>query len=569
MLEQTITYADMARRLSKKRIGDLLVEKKVITESQLDKALEVQRKEGGLLGEVLIRQGLIKYDALLELLSNQLNVPIMDIKGRIIKEDILKLVPEKIARARNIIPIEIVGDQLVIVMGRPEDLATIDDINLITGMKICVAIGNPLDIDRAIDKNYQFSNELDIQSVGEDGESEREDDEEEKLIDFTPAVQNLNKIINHAIQDGASDIHLEPYKKKLRVRFRIDGVLQDKYALPVSVNEVFLSRLKILAKMNIAEMRRPQDGQFTIKSGSKNVDIRVATAGTAHGERATLRILDKSLTLIKLDNLGFAPDTMEQLTNMLRTTFGMILVGGPTGSGKTTTLYSMINNLNRNELNIMTIEDPIEYNFDNITQMQINERSDITFASCLKAALRHDPDVILVGEIRDPDTAKIAVQAALTGHLVLASIHASDVVSMIFRLVHLGIEPYLISSTLIGMLAQRLVRCVCQYCSNEVDPTDEDQKAYFSITGKKLNKMKAGEGCQLCSNTGYHGRAGIFELLCVNDSIRSKLVAGADSTDIRQEAINNGMITMGQAGMMKVEQGTASMKDVLRSIHTL
>jgi general secretion pathway protein E len=398
----------------------------------------------------------------------------------------------------------------------------------------------------------------------ESGAGDNEDVDDDN-IDFSPAAQNVNKVINQAVLDGASDIHIEPYKKRLRIRLRIDGVLQDKYSLPVSANEVMLNRIKILSKMNIAERRRPQDGQFTIKSGNKYIDIRVATTGTAHGERATLRILDKSLTLISLDKLGFLPDVLSQLKNMLKTTFGMILVGGPTGSGKTTTLYSMINFLDRQELNIMTIEDPIEYNFADITQMQVNEKTGISFSTCLKSTLRHDPDVILIGEIRDPDTARIAVQAALTGHLVLASIHASDVSSMIFRLIHLGIEPYLISSTLIGLLAQRLVRCVCSYCAEEKVPSAEEVKAYREITGEELTSVYTGKGCGLCSNNGYHGRAGIFELLCMNDSIRSKLMSGCGAAEIRQEAISHGMVTMSQAGMKKVALGLASTKDVLRS----
>jgi type II secretory ATPase GspE/PulE/Tfp pilus assembly ATPase PilB-like protein len=376
-------------------------------------------------------------------------------------------------------------------------------------------------------------------------------------------------MINQAVHDGASDIHIEPYKKRLRIRFRIDGVLQDKYSLPVSANDVIVSRIKILGKMNIAEHRRPQDGQFTIKSGNKYIDIRTATVGTAHGERATLRILDKSLTLINLDKLGFLPGTLDQLKNMLKNNFGMILVGGPTGSGKTTTLYSMINNLDRHELNIMTIEDPIEYSFTDITQMQVNEKAGISFASCLKATLRHDPDVLLIGEIRDPETAKIAVQAALTGHLVLASIHANDVSSMLFRLIHLGVEPYLISSTLIGLLAQRLVRCVCSYCSEETAPSAEDAKAFKELTGEKLDYAHTGKGCGICSNTGYHGRTGIFELLAMNDTIRSKLIAGSSASEIRHEAINQGMVTISQAGMTKVKLGLSSIKDVLRSINAL
>ena len=569
MLEQTINYTDMSRRISNKRIGDLLVEGKVITSSQLQIALEVQHQEGGRLGEILIRQGLIKSDALLELLSKQLGVPIVDLKGRVIKQEVRDLVPEHIAKTRNIIPVEVVDDKLVIVMGHPEDIITIDDINLITGMKIYIALGNPSDIEEAITFNYQ-SNNLDMGSDGNENrvESDEEGDDDEN-IDFSPTAQNVNKIVNQAVHDGASDIHIEPYKKRLRIRLRIDGLLKDKYSLPVSANDVLLSRIKILSKMNIAERRRPQDGQFTIKSGKKFIDIRVASMGTAHGERATLRILDKSLTLISLDKLGFLPDTLEQLKNMLKITFGMILVGGPTGSGKTTTLYSMINQLNRQELNIMTIEDPIEYNFTDITQIQVNEKAGINFSTSLKSTLRHDPDVILIGEIRDPDTARIAVQAALTGHLVLASIHASDVSSMIFRLIHLGIEPYLISSTLVGLLAQRLVRCVCSYCAEETAPSAEDLKAYQDVMGEELTSIYTGKGCGICSNSGYRGRTGIFELLSMNDTIRSKLMSVSCAADIRQEALNQGMVTMSQAGMTKVKLGLSSIKDVLRSTYSI
>jgi len=568
MLEKTINYTDMTRRISNKRIGDLLVEDKIITSSQLQTALEIQRQEGGRLGEILVRQGLIKYETLLDLLSKQLGVPIVDLKGRIIKREVLDLVPEHIAKSRNIIPVEVVDDKLIIVMGYPEDIITIDDINLITGMKIYIALGNTSDIEEAINFNYQ-SNNLDLGSEGSESGAESGAEDDEENIDFSPAAQNVSKIINQAVHDGASDIHIEPYKKRLRIRLRIDGVLRDKYSLPISANEVLLNRIKILSKMNIAERRRPQDGQFTIKSGKKFIDIRVASIGTAHGERATLRILDKSLTLISLEKLGFLPDTLEQLKSMLKTTFGMILVGGPTGSGKTTTLYSMINHLDRHELNIMTIEDPIEYNFTDISQMQVNEKSGITFSNCLKSTLRHDPDVILIGEIRDPDTARIAVQAALTGHLVLASIHASDVSSMIFRLIHLGIEPYLISSTLVGLLAQRLVRCVCSYCAEEMTPSEEDVKAYQDVMGEELTSIYVGRGCGICANSGYHGRTGIFELLSMNDTIRSKLMSGSGAAEIRQEAINQGMVTMAQAGMTKVKLGLSSIKDVLRSTYSI
>jgi len=321
--------------------------------------------------------------------------------------------------------------------------------------------------------------------------------------------------------------------------------------------------------MNIAENRRPQDGQLSIKSGQKNIDIRVATVGTSQGERATLRILDKSIPLLDLDQLGFLPETLEQFENMLKSTYGMILIGGPTGSGKTTTLYSMINHLNHRETNIMTIEDPIEYNLPDISQMQVNERSGLTFATSLKAILRHDPDVILVGEIRDPDTAKIAVQAALTGHLVLASIHASDSAGMMFRLIELGVEPYLISSTLIGLIAQRMIRRVCTYCTKPVEISMEEKKAYVNEMGEEPPEIQDGEGCSLCANTGYYGRTGIFELLKMNETIRTRLLNGSVASEIRQEAINQGMITIGHEGMMKAKLGITSIKEVLRSIFTV
>ena len=570
MLNQTIEYTDMARRLTQKKLGELLTENKLITDSELEKALEVQSQEGGRIGEILVRQGVLKYEDLLKMLSNQLKVPIVDVKGRLIKPEVLELVPEKIARERNIIPVEVVDDKLVIVMGRPEDIITIDDIALITNLKVHIALGAPPDIEQAIHQNYSSNEELEILTTEPENADETDFDPDKIVINDAPVVQSLNKIINQAVQDRASDIHFEPHKKKkLRVRFRIDGILHDKYSLPASSHSALITRLKILSQMNIAENRRPQDGQLSIKSGQKNIDIRVATVGTSQGERATLRILDKSIPLLDLDQLGFLPETLEQFENMLKSTYGMILIGGPTGSGKTTTLYSMINHLNHRETNIMTIEDPIEYNLSDISQMQVNERSGLTFATSLKAILRHDPDVILVGEIRDPDTAKIAVQAALTGHLVLASIHASDSAGMMFRLIELGVEPYLISSTLIGLIAQRMIRRVCTYCTKPVEISMEEKKAYVNEMGEEPPEIQDGEGCSLCANTGYYGRTGIFELLKMNETIRTRLLNGSVASEIRQEAINQGMITIGHEGMMKAKLGITSIKEVLRSIFTV
>jgi type IV pilus assembly protein PilB len=570
MLNQTVEYTDMARRLTQKKIGEMLTENKLITDGQLEKALETQSQEGGRLGEILVRQGILKYEDLLKMLSSQLKVPIMDVKGRIIKPEVLELVPEKIASERNIIPVEVVDDKLVIVMGRPEDIITIDDIALITNKKVHIALGAPPDIEQAIHQNYNTDEDLEILSSEPEGSEESDFDPDKIVINDAPVVQSLNKIINQAVQDRASDIHFEPHKKKkLRVRFRIDGILHDKYSLPASSHSAIITRLKILSQMNIAESRRPQDGQLSIKSGQKNIDIRVATVGTSQGERATLRILDKSVPLLDLDQLGFLPDTLEKFESMLKSTYGMILIGGPTGSGKTTTLYSMINYLNNRETNIMTIEDPIEYNLPDISQMQVNERSGLTFATSLKAILRHDPDVILVGEVRDPDTAKIAVQAALTGHLVLASIHASDSAGMMFRLMELGVEPYLISSTLVGLINQRMIRRICTYCKKPVEISMEEKKAYMNEMGEEPPEIYDGEGCSLCANTGYYGRTGIFELLRMNETVRAQLLNGAVASEIRQEAIKEGMTTIGHEGMMKAKLGITSIKEVLRSIFTV
>lgn len=568
MVKQAISSEEASRKLSRKQLGQLLIEQGLITPSELSDALKAQGKEGGRLGELLVQKGLIEYEVLLDVLSLQLNVPVVDVKGRRIPREAQILIPETMAREHYIIPLEIVEDTLLLAMAYPDDIGVINDIKATTTMRVEIAISSPTDIERAIDLNYRSSDELEKQ-IDQFEKSEERQNKRTLEITSTPAALSLVMIIKQAVQERASDIHLEPQEDVLRVRLRIDGILHDIYSLPLAAHLPLMSRLKILGEMNIAEQRRPQDGQFSMKVGRKNVDVRVATVGSLYGERATLRILDKSLPLLPLEQLGFLPKTMEQFEAMLKSTYGMILVGGPTGSGKTTTLYASINHLDNTEKNIMTVEDPIEYRFSGISQIQINTRAGITFSSGLRAIVRQDPDVILIGEIRDQETAKMAVQAALTGHLVLASIHANDAVSMLFRLVDLGIEPYLISSTLVGLLAQRMIRRVCSYCRAPTQPSVEEQIAYEQYIKEEPPVLYAGEGCTLCASTGYFGRTGIFELLYMNDEIRSKLSKGSEATDIKEIVVKQGMMTMGHDGMIKAKEGTTSIMEVLRCIYTI
>jgi len=382
-------------------------------------------------------------------------------------------------------------------------------------------------------------------------------------------AQSLELIIAQAVRDRASDVHIEPQAGHLRVRYRVDGILHDAFSLPLSAGAPLVSRIKVLGGMDIAEQRRPQDGQFSMKVGEKDVDIRVATMEAAYGERVTLRILDKSLSIIPLSDLGFTPDALERYRAALRSPFGMILVSGPTGSGKTTTLYASINTLDRIQRNILTIEDPIEYRFENISQTQVNPKAGITFAGGLRAAMRHNPDVILVGEIRDKDTVTTAVQAALTGHLVLSSIHANDAIGVIFRLLDLGIERYLVASTVVGIVAQRMLRRICPYCRTAYQPTAEERAAYEEEMKEKPGPLFAGAGCHLCNNTGFRGRTGLYEVLIVTDRIRDMVLSNAGAAEIKAQAVKDGMTTIRRNGMVKAKEGITTLGEVLRTAFTL
>jgi len=556
-------------RATRKSLGEMLIEENLITAEQLDKALELQRRQGGKLSEVLVKQGLVKADELAAVLSVQLNVPLIDLKRHQVQPEALRLIPEDMARKHTLIPLDVVGDSLIVVMADPEDIHTIEDIKAQSRMRVEVALGISSDIEQAINLSYRSSGEIDKQVSQFAPPAEEAAEVTSELIARTPIAQSLDLLIAQAVRDRASDVHLEPQEDRLRIRYRIDGILHDMFSLPLTGRAPLVSRVKILAGMNIAEKRRPQDGQFSIEVEDRDIDIRAASMETACGERVTLRILDKSLSLFTLPELGFLADALKKYRAMLNSPFGMILVGGPTGSGKTTTLYASINQLDANERNILTVEDPIEYRFMGINQTQVNPKAGITFAGGLRAILRHDPDVILVGEIRDKDTALTAVQAALTGHLVLSSIHANDAVSVLFRLRDLGAEPYLISSTLVGIVAQRMVRRICTHCRAPSQPSIEEQIAYEEEMKEQPTTFYSGAGCNLCANTGYRGRTGLFELLVMSEEIRRMLLSNVSAGDIRAEALKEGMVTMKRDGMLKVKEGITSVSEVLRSVFSI
>ncbi len=554
---------------SKKSLGEMLVEENLLTQEQLESTLALQRQQGGKLNDILIKQGLVKAETLAVMLSIHLNLPLIDLKRHAIQPQALRLIPEDMARKHTLIPLDIVNDSLMVVMADPEDIHTIEDLKAQAKMRVEVALGVRSDIERAININYRSSGAI------ENNVSKFAPDPEDKLDDTpiltarTPIAETIDLLVAQAVRDRASDVHVEPQEDRLRIRYRIDGILHDMFSFPLSIHMPLVSRIKILAEMDISEQRRPQDGQFSVKLGDNEVDIRVATMETPYGERVTLRILDKSLALFTLSELGFLPGILKRYKAMLKSPIGMILVSGPTGSGKTTTLYASINELDRNERNIMTIEDPIEYNFLDINQTQVNNKAGITFASGLRAIMRHDPDVILVGEIRDTDTVTTAVQSALTGHLVLSSIHANDAVGVLSRLMDLGVEPASISSTLIGVIAQRMVRRICPNCRAPYQPTKEEILAFNREIEQEVSIFYSGSGCNLCANTGYRGRTGIFEFLIMSEDIKKMLRSNTGSIDIRAQAISEGMVTMKRDGMLKVKEGITSISEVLRNVFSV
>ncbi len=480
----------------------------------------------------------------------------------------LQLIPEAIARRYNAIPLTISGKTMEVAIADPTDIFALEALSAQSRMRIKPVAASVQEIRDAIDFNYKGFSEIEKQ-VSRISISDEESDERLAITAATetPLVQSLNLIIDEAVKARASDIHIEPEEDRVRIRYRIDGTLQDTMSLPSNVHRALISRIKILSELNIADHFRPQDGQFSAESKGREIDVRVATAPTVWGERATLRLLDKSLAALGLSQLGMLPDSLAKYDSMLKVPYGMILISGPTGAGKTTTLYASINSLDTHGRNIITIEDPAEYRFKDINQIQVNTQAGITFASGLRSILRHDPDVILVGEIRDAETANIAVQSALTGHLMLSSIHANDVAGVLSRLLDLKVEPFLIASAVIGIVAQRMVRRVCVDCGRLTEAPLVEQMAYEKEMGEKRTEFLYGTGCKSCTYTGYLGRTGIFEILRVSDTIGMMVVNRASSSEIRAQALKEGMISIMNDGMRKVKEGITTPAEVLRNAY--
>jgi len=486
-----------------------------------------------------------------------------------LEPEAMQLIPEVMARRYNAIPVSISGNTLTLAMADPSDIFAIEAFAAQSHRRIRPVAASAEEVRQAIDFNYKATGEIEEQLSRVSISNETSDD---KLaigaaVD-APLAQALNLIIEEAAKARASDVHIEPEENRLRIRYRIDGTLHDTMSLPMNIHRALISRIKVLAEMNIADHYRPQDGQFSVETKGRQLDIRVATAPILYGEMAVLRLLDKSVATRELSTLGLLPESLARYQKILKYPYGMILVSGPTGSGKTTTLYASINSMDTISRNVITIEDPAEYHFKDINQIQVNVLAGITFASGLRSILRLDPNVILVGEIRDGETASIATQAALTGHLVLSSIHANDSTGALSRLQDLGIETFLISSAVIGVVAQRMARRVCPDCGRQMEAPVAEQLAYEEVMGEKMTELRYGTGCATCSYTGYQGRIGLFEVFVITDNIRTMLMKGAAKHEIRTQALKDGMIPMIKDGMTKVKAGITTVPEVLQATYT-
>ncbi len=554
-------------------LGEMLVEAKMITNQQLAHIKALQDKNGDAIERIMLQERLVTPQQLAFFTSLQLRIPFVNLKTAGVQPDAVALVPEPVARKYNIIPIDVIEGTLIVAMEDPRDIEAIEELVALTRKRIEPMLSTSQDIQEMIDLNYKVGGEIEEQLSKIPTRYQKvmvaRTRVSAEAIAQAPVVRAIDLLIKQAVRDRASDIHIEPQDDRLRVRYRIDGILHEVMSLPLSVHPPLLSRVKIMSGLNIAERRRPQDGQITFDMGDRAVDLRVATSNTVYGEMVVLRILDKAFAFLSLPEIGFLPDTLESYMRMVKTPFGMILISGPTGSGKTTTQYATVNQMDAIGSNILTIEDPVEYRFDNINQMQVNPAAGLTFATGLRAAMRLDPDIILVGEIRDAETAQISTQASLTGHLVLSSIHANDAVSTIFRMIDLGVEPFLLSSAVVGIVAQRMVRRVCPYCSRPTSVNPDEQLAYEQEMSEKRSEFLIGAGCSFCANTGYLGRTGIFEVLVMSESIKRLALINAGSDEIRKQAIEEGMILLWRDGMQKVKNGITTPYEVIRNVFSI
>ncbi|MGB8507220.1 MAG: type IV-A pilus assembly ATPase PilB [Pyrinomonadaceae bacterium] len=590
------------------KLGEILVRENLLTPQQLRDALDFQREHGGRLGFNLVKMGMVSDDMITAVLSRQYGVPSVNLELFDIDEAVIRLIPREVADKYSVLPLSRVGATLTLAMVDPTNVFAMDDIKFMTGLNIEPVVVSEASVQDAITQYYTQSREIELatsldESSNGNGNGNNayglpksdamtldqldldadqaatlevlDDDEEIDLTNLTrmsedaPVVRLVNVLLGDALHRGASDIHIEPYEREMRIRFRIDGVLYDVMHPPMRLRDALISRVKIMSKLDIAEKRLPQDGRIKIKlkanGRSRELDFRVSTLPTLFGEKVVLRLLDKERLMLDMTKLGFEPESLVKFQRNISKPYGMVLVTGPTGSGKTNTLYSALQSLNTSETNIMTAEDPVEFNLPGVNQVQMKEQIGLNFAAALRSFLRQDPNIILVGEIRDFETAEIGIKAALTGHLVLSTLHTNDAPSTISRLMNMGIEPFLVATSVNLIQAQRLIRRVCKDCRIEhAVPHEALVEVGFSLAEAKELKTFKGTGCKTCNNTGYKGRVGLYEVMEVTEEIRELILIGASSLELRKRAIEDGMITLRQSGLYKIRNGITTLEEVVR-----
>ena len=550
---------------TRKRLGDLLIEAGQLTQEQLDKALIVQKKTGERLGRVLNNLGYITEENMIQVLELQLGVPHVDLSSMDINNDAAATIPVALAERYQIIPIKKAGKRLTLAMVDPTNFFAIDDVRMVTGCDIDPVIAAEREITRAINQTYGVK-ELVEKAVNRLRTKDPVGVAEIQTTDDAPIISIVNSIISQAIKERASDIHIEPMDRNVRVRFRVDGVLREVVTFPRHSHAAIISRIKIMSEMDIAEKRLPQDGRIKVPEQGREIDLRVSTLPTILGEKVVMRILDKKSVILNIKGLGFTSENLARYRHLFAQSYGMLLVTGPTGSGKTTTLYSTLTELNSPGKNIITVEDPVEYRLDGINQVQVNQKAGLTFATGLRSILRQDPNIVMVGEIRDAETSDIAIRAALTGHLVLSTLHTNDAPGAVTRLLDMGIEPFLVASSILGIVAQRLVRLICPDCKQSYNPEAESpERIFLGISEDSEIQLFRGAGCTRCGHTGYRGRMSIHEVMSISSTpIRELINRRASSDELSEQARKEGMRTIREDGIAKALEGRTTIEEVMR-----
>ncbi len=558
------------------RIGEILLKHTSLTEAQLEEALTVQAKEGGLLGEILVRRNIILPHEIMRALCMQLGLHFVeDLKANDIDPKLVTGIPINWAKTKEVIPIALEsgprGETLVVAVTDPVNESIIDDLRVLTGKSVRTVVSTSMRIQDAINRVYERGSSNIVDKIEGDFEDtidlEGPIDILEATEDDAPVIKFVNSLLFRAVKEKASDIHIEPFEKEFVVRYRVDGVLYDIIRQPKKAHAAISSRIKVMGSLDIAEQRLPQDGRIKIKLAGKDVDMRLSTVPTVHGERIVLRILEQSTTVLGLEQLGFSDRSRGLIENLISRKYGIILVTGPTGSGKSTTLSACLSKLNSPEKNILTVEDPVEYQIPGVNQVQVNTKIELSFARALRAFLRQNPDIIMVGEIRDKETAQIAIEASLTGHLVLSTLHTNDSSGTATRLFDMGVEPFLVASSLLGIIAQRLMRKVCVKCREPHTPTEYEMQELGLTSIPEGSVFYRAKGCPTCSNSGYQGRTVVHELMVIDDKIRSLIVRASDAGTIKKAALEGGMITLREDGIRKVLKGITTIDELMRATH--